>query len=62
MTFKLKSKNEEIAKGGWKSVPTVGAYAKAMSWERTWLGRVAWRGAGEAAQQTRGYYSGPGKR
>lgn len=56
MTFKLRSKTEEIVKSGWKSNQTVGtAYAQAKSWERTWLGRVSWRGAGEAAQQTRGY-------
>lgn len=51
MTFILKSKNEETGKSGWKNILRVGiAYAKAISWERTWLGRIACRGVGEGTK------------
>jgi hypothetical protein len=40
---KFRPKIKEVFRSGQKSIQTVGtAYTKAMNWERTWLGRMAW--------------------
>lgn len=51
VTFQLRNKNEKIDKGGYKSIDRVGTtFVKALSWERTQLGRMAQRDAGQESQ------------